>query len=76
VAAGHQRIWSAAAQQSRGKQMRDTAKHRAEIIEHLEKALTLCDQASEPIVGYLVERALDWRAKGGAPLEKCPLLPQ
>ena len=39
--------------------MRDTAKYRAEIIEHLEKALTLCEQASEPIVGYLIERALD-----------------
>jgi hypothetical protein len=39
--------------------MRDMAKHRAEIIEHLETALALCDQASEPIVGYLVERALD-----------------
>ena len=39
--------------------MRDTAKHRAEIIEHLETVLALCDQASEPIVGYLVERALD-----------------
>jgi hypothetical protein len=41
------------------KKMRDTAKHRAKIIEHLETALTLCDQASEPIVGYLIERALD-----------------
>jgi hypothetical protein len=39
--------------------MRDTAKHRAKIIEHLETALTLCDQPSEPIVGYLIERALD-----------------
>jgi hypothetical protein len=39
--------------------MRDTAKHRAEIIDHLEKALSLCDQASQPIVGYLIERALD-----------------
>ena len=39
--------------------MRDTAKYRAEIIEHLETALALCDQASEPIVGYLIERALD-----------------
>jgi hypothetical protein len=39
--------------------MRDTAKHRAEIIEHLETPLALCDQASEPIVGYLIERALD-----------------
>jgi hypothetical protein len=39
--------------------MRDTAKHRDEIIEHLEKALLLSEEASEPIVGYLIERALD-----------------
>ena len=39
--------------------MRDTAKHRAEIIELLEKALMLSEQASEPIVRYLIERALD-----------------
>ena len=39
--------------------MRDTAKHRAEIIALLEKALMLSEQASEPIVGYLIERALD-----------------
>ena len=39
--------------------MRDTAQHRAEIIELLEKALMLSDQASEPSVGYLIERALD-----------------
>ena len=39
--------------------MRDTAKDRVEIIEHLEKALLLSEQASEPIVGYLIERALD-----------------
>jgi hypothetical protein len=39
--------------------MRETAKYRAEIIEHLEQALLLCEQASEPIVGYLIERALD-----------------
>lgn len=39
--------------------MPDTAKYRAEIIEYLEKALLLSEQASEPIVGYLIERALD-----------------
>jgi hypothetical protein len=39
--------------------MRDTAKYRAEIIDHLEKALVLSEQASEPVVGYLIERALD-----------------
>jgi hypothetical protein len=39
--------------------MLDAASRRAEIIDHLEKALTLCDAAGEPIVGYLIERALD-----------------
>ena len=39
--------------------MRDTTKHRAEMIEHLEKAFTLSEEASEPIIGYLIERALD-----------------
>jgi hypothetical protein len=38
--------------------MRNTAKHRDEIIEHLEKALILSEEASEP-VGYLIEPALD-----------------
>jgi hypothetical protein len=39
--------------------MKDTAKDREEIIEHLEKALILSEQASEPVVGYLIECALD-----------------
>lgn len=39
--------------------MRDTAKPRAEMIEYLEKALALSEQTNEPIVGYLIERALD-----------------
>ena len=43
----------------RKQRMQDTAKHRAEIIDHLEKALTLCDAAAVPVVGYLIERALD-----------------
>ena len=45
--------------QAAGGVMPDTAKYRAEIIEYLEKALLLSEQASEPIVGYLIERALD-----------------
>ena len=32
--------------------MRDTAKFRAEIIEHLERALALSEHVSEPTVGY------------------------
>jgi hypothetical protein len=39
--------------------MRESAKYRAEIIEHLEKALLLSEQVSEPIVGNLIGRALD-----------------
>jgi hypothetical protein len=39
--------------------MRDTPKHCAEIIEHLEKAFALSNRTSEAVVGYLIERALD-----------------
>jgi len=39
--------------------MRDTAKDRAEMISLLEKALALSQEAHEPIVGFLIERALD-----------------
>ena len=39
--------------------MRDTARHRAEIVDHLETALTLCYATGEPIVSNLIERALD-----------------
>jgi hypothetical protein len=39
--------------------MRDTAKDRAEIVELLEKALTLSEEAHEPIVGFLIQSALD-----------------
>jgi len=46
--------------------MRDSAKHCAEIIEHLEKALMLAEEASEPVVGYLIERALDPHDNGPA----------
>ena len=37
-----------------GLAMRDTAKFRAEIIEHLERALALSEHVSEPTVGYLI----------------------
>jgi len=39
--------------------MRETAKYRDEMIQYLERALTLSEQASQPVVGYLIERALD-----------------
>lgn len=39
--------------------MRDTAKYREEIVGLLENALLLSEQAQEPVVGYLIERALD-----------------
>jgi hypothetical protein len=53
--------------------MRDTAKDRAEIIELLEKALTLSEEASEPILGFLIQSALDqaraaqWGLGGSSP---------
>jgi hypothetical protein len=44
--------------------MRNTARYpQEEIIEHLEKALALRDQASESVVGYLVERIRWMRRK-------------
>lgn len=39
--------------------MRDTAKDRTEIIQHLEAALTLCDAAALPVTAFLIEQALD-----------------
>ena len=39
--------------------MKETAELRAKLIEHLEKALLLSEEAHEPTVGYLIERALD-----------------
>ena len=44
---------------SRDANMRDTARHHAKIVDHLETALTLCYATGEPIVGNLIERALD-----------------
>lgn len=37
--------------------MKDTAKQRAEVTVLLEQAWTLSEQAGEPVVGYLIERA-------------------
>lgn len=59
VAAGLHKASSPPPRNNQGPSMRDTAKHGAEMIEHLEKALTLSEEASEPIIGYLIERALD-----------------
>lgn len=39
--------------------MRDTSKYRSELIEYLEKALLLAEQASKSNVDYLIERAMD-----------------
>ena len=39
--------------------MRDTAKDRKAILDHLQAALDLCEPAGLPIAGYLIERALD-----------------
>lgn len=39
--------------------MLDTAQKRAAMIEHLESALGLSEELSEPVTGYLIERALD-----------------
>jgi hypothetical protein len=47
-----------------GPNTRGTARYRQEIIERLEQPLALRDQASEPVVDYLVvldeARGLDW----------------
>jgi hypothetical protein len=39
--------------------MRDTAADRQKVIEHLETALTLSDELNQPVLGYLIERAID-----------------
>ena len=39
--------------------MRDTAKDRKDIIEHLQAALSLCESAGMPTLEFLIERALD-----------------
>ena len=39
--------------------MLDAQKKRAEIIDHLERALALTVEVNQPITGYLIERALD-----------------
>jgi hypothetical protein len=39
--------------------MRDTAKDRKDIIEHLQAALVLCEPAGLPLVGFLIEQALE-----------------
>jgi len=41
------------------KKMLDTAKTRKELIEHLEAAIILADEVSQPVTAYLIDRALD-----------------
>ena len=52
VAAGLHNASSPPPRNNQGPTMRDTAKHRAEMIEHRNKALALCGQANELIVVY------------------------
>lgn len=39
--------------------MRDTAPLRIKAIEHLEQAMAIATELSEPVLGYLIERDLD-----------------
>jgi len=39
--------------------MQDSATQRAKAIDHLEQALLFAEAIEEPILGYLIERALD-----------------
>lgn len=49
--------------------MIDSAPKRAAMIVHLESALGIARELSEPVIGYLIERTLD-EARAGQPFDR------